>query len=109
MTQTERAGTARTSLLQRRENLTRSRATNEAAAAELGAQHRGDDLAEHHDLTNVLVRLSDFERTELHELDAALDRLSRGTWGRCEHCGEAIDERRLVALPQARRCSSCMS
>jgi|JI10StandDraft_1071094.scaffolds.fasta_scaffold24669_5 DnaK suppressor protein len=109
MTQTEQASEARTKLLLRRENITRSRANNEASALELGAERRGDDVAEHHDLTNALVRLSDFERAELHEVDAALDRLSRGTWGRCEHCGEAIEARRLTALPQARRCSNCMS
>lgn len=109
MTQTEQASVARTKLLQRREHITRSCTTNDADALSLGAERRGDDVAEHHELANVLVRLSDFERTELHEVDAALDRLSRGTWGRCDHCGEAIDARRLTALPQARTCSNCMS
>lgn len=109
MTQTEQASVARTKLLQRREDITRSRTNNEASALELGAERRGDDLAEHHEIANVLVRLSDFERLELHEVDAALDRLSRGTWGRCAHCGETIDARRLGALPHARTCSNCMS
>lgn len=109
MTQTEQASVARTKLLQRRENITRSRTTNDADALSLGAERRGDDAAEHHEIANVLVRLSDFERVELHEVDAALDRLSRGTWGRCDHCGEAIDARRLTVLPQARTCSNCMS
>jgi DnaK suppressor protein len=37
-------------------------------------------------------------------IDAALDRLAAGCYGRCEVCGGPIGEARLRALPQATRC-----
>jgi DnaK suppressor protein len=50
-------------------------------------------------------------RAEAHliEVDAALDRLCDNRYGRCEICGQAIGEQRLVALPAARRCLRCAS
>jgi RNA polymerase-binding transcription factor DksA len=44
------------------------------------------------------------ERT-LDEVDRALERLDNGTYGRCEVCGETIDEARLEADPTARTCT----
>jgi RNA polymerase-binding transcription factor DksA len=41
---------------------------------------------------------------ELIELDAALQRVEDGTYGRCEGCGEPIMDQRLEALPAARYC-----
>lgn len=43
----------------------------------------------------------------LSEVEAALRRMDRGTYGVCEHCGEEIPEARLRALPWARFCISC--
>ena len=41
---------------------------------------------------------------ELADVERALQRLDEGTYGRCEACGEPIDEERLEALPAARFC-----
>jgi len=41
------------------------------------------------------------------EAVAALDRMDRGTYGRCENCGKAIPAARLDALPYARHCVPC--
>src|SRR3954447_13780351 len=41
---------------------------------------------------------------ELAQIAAALRRVEAGTYGQCEDCGEAIDERRLHALPATRFC-----
>jgi RNA polymerase-binding transcription factor DksA len=43
----------------------------------------------------------------LDEVELALARLDDGTYGRCEECGEAIDDGRLVALPIIRTCGNC--
>jgi len=51
--------------------------------------------------------LSGSELRELREVDAALQRLKNGTYGRCERCGVAIGRRRLRAIPEARICSHC--
>jgi DnaK suppressor protein len=43
----------------------------------------------------------------LHEIDAAIDRIDKGTYGRCESCGAPIPEDRLDARPVARLCLTC--
>ncbi len=43
----------------------------------------------------------------LREVDAALERVDAGTWGRCERCGATIAPARLEARPTARTCVSC--
>jgi RNA polymerase-binding protein DksA len=47
------------------------------------------------------------ENTEIHRIEAALKRISEGTYGTCAKCGEPIDPRRLKALPIAATCISC--
>jgi RNA polymerase-binding transcription factor DksA len=41
---------------------------------------------------------------ELTDVDRALERLSAGTYGRCEACGGAIGDERLEVVPAARFC-----
>src|SRR5438093_2722703 len=41
---------------------------------------------------------------ELVELDAALQRVEDGGYGRCEGCGQPISDARLEAAPAARYC-----
>lgn len=43
----------------------------------------------------------------LTRVEAALDRIGSGDYGRCEVCGEAIPAARLEALPTARTCVPC--
>jgi DnaK suppressor protein len=40
----------------------------------------------------------------LEEIDAALDRIENGTYGRCALCGREIDDERLDAIPWATHC-----
>jgi len=47
------------------------------------------------------------ETTEIHQIEAALKRISKGTYGTCAKCGEPIDPRRLKALPTAATCIPC--
>jgi DnaK suppressor protein len=46
---------------------------------------------------------------ELQQVLAALQRLHDGSFGDCLHCGNAIDLRRLTALPATALCASCQS
>lgn len=46
---------------------------------------------------------------ELSQVVAALRRMEDGTYGSCEDCGEAIDERRLRALPATPFCTACQT
>lgn len=43
----------------------------------------------------------------LNDVEQSLSRLDAGTYGRCEECGEPIDEARLAELPTARTCGTC--
>jgi DnaK suppressor protein len=45
--------------------------------------------------------------TELQDIDAALQRVSAGTYGRCSACGTDIPAARLAAYPTAKRCLPC--
>ena len=46
-------------------------------------------------------------RDDLAEVEHALDKFEKGTYGLCESCGQFIDPARLEALPQASLCLSC--
>jgi RNA polymerase-binding transcription factor len=43
----------------------------------------------------------------LSEVEHALDKLNKGTYGLCDVCGQPISPDRLDALPQANLCISC--
>ena len=43
----------------------------------------------------------------LLEIEAALDRVESGTYGRCASCGEQIPSARLEAMPAATVCVTC--
>ncbi|MCU1493482.1 MAG: DnaK suppressor protein [Acidimicrobiaceae bacterium] len=45
----------------------------------------------------------------VEEIDDALQKIERGTYGVCESCGELIPAARLEALPYARLCIACKS
>jgi DnaK suppressor protein len=47
------------------------------------------------------------EQHALTETRAALDRIERGTFGKCEACGHVIRKARLDAVPYARHCVAC--
>ena len=46
---------------------------------------------------------------ELQAIDAALDRISAGTFGACAKCGEPISPARLAAVPHAALCEECIA
>ncbi len=43
----------------------------------------------------------------LSEVESALERISKGTYGVCESCGKMIDSDRLSAIPTAKLCIEC--
>ena len=46
-------------------------------------------------------------RDQHAEIAAALARIESKTYGRCERCGQQIDQERLEAIPTSRLCVSC--
>jgi RNA polymerase-binding transcription factor len=66
-----------------------------------------EERAQEDRLRRLLSRLDVRARMEVEEIDAALDRIADGTFGRCSRCGEGIPLPRLRALPTARHCVAC--
>jgi RNA polymerase-binding transcription factor DksA len=51
--------------------------------------------------------LIDQAKQRLTEIEAARARVGAGTYGRCEVCGEPLQDQRLEARPVARTCVEC--
>lgn len=43
----------------------------------------------------------------LRDIDKALERMEKGTYGICKYCDKPIDEKRLLARPTSSACVSC--
>ena len=57
----------------------------------------------------ILFELSDNERKILRDIEAALRKMEKGTYGLCEHCKNIIEKKRIKALPSARYCMACQN
>ena len=58
---------------------------------------------------DLVFELSGNERHILEEVEAALRRVEKGTYGLCEANGEKITSARLKAMPYARYCIKCQA
>ncbi len=80
--------------------------TDDAIAAVAPVRDVGDEsIAEVAASTNLTML--DREMSELRSIEAALERMREGTYGRCEDCGGEIERERLEAYPTATRCTEC--
>ncbi len=94
--------------------LTAEQAELHAQLTELGFGDRGDTGLNYDsnfaDSSQVTAERAEAERlaTELREaldeVDAALERVSAGSYGLCQACGKPIGGARLEAMPAARFC-----
>lgn len=57
----------------------------------------------------VAVRRAASLLMTIDEIDAALDRIAEGTYGRCQHCGVEIPAERLEFRPFASGCVACQT
>ena len=76
-----------------------------ATSGELSSfdQHPGDSGTETFEMAKNVSLLEQVE-DELREVDTAVGRLDRGTYGRCQACGRPIGDERLEAMPATRFC-----
>jgi DnaK suppressor protein len=56
---------------------------------------------------NFTLRLREREQKLLKKIDEALDRITNGTFGICENCGEEISYKRIKARPVTTYCIEC--
>lgn len=57
----------------------------------------------------VMLNLSEQERSQLGRVEEALQKLTNGRYGECEECGESIPVKRLKIVPFAKFCVTCKS
>jgi len=87
--------------------LTELRQANVVERDNLGyGNHMADDATEAFEQAKDLALRQNLERL-LEQVEGALARFVRGTYGLCEQCGKEIDPARLKALPYAILCLSC--
>lgn len=67
-------------------------------------QHPADAATDEQQREIDLSMIEQIE-SELLDVEAALRKLEEGSYGKCEACGEDIDEQRLEALPATRFCT----
>jgi RNA polymerase-binding transcription factor DksA len=79
-------------------------ANDEGQADDYGSGHHyGDDATELF-LRERNLAVSGDLRTELDDVERALERIEAGTYGKCAECGEPINPERLEARPAAIYC-----
>ena len=89
-------------------------AQREQLVSNIGELH-ADDLAETQDDNfadggqvaaeqDEIMALATDLRSQLDDVQLALDKLDAGTYGRCEVCDEPIGDERLAVMPAARYC-----
>ena len=92
--------------VQLRDSVARTEEDGRAAQTSDSAQ----DIADHASSSyqkEFLFAQSNNERRLLQMVERALFRISEGTYGECEQCGNEINDRRLEAVPWARHCIAC--
>ena len=104
-----KAKSYRDRLLARREGLVGQVQAAEAYSRERDAEATQDpaDMAANAYTKELLMSMSTNDRQLLESIDAALGRIEGGEYGHCDNCGEAIQEKRLEALPWAQHCVTC--
>lgn len=70
----------------------------DADVEERASEREGDE---------VLEGLGNAGLQEIRMIEAALGRVTDGTFGQCMACGEPISVERLKAVPHAARCQDC--
>ena len=96
-------------LLRRRAELLREVSESYATCRELGQDGVADisDMSANAYSRDVLFNLSEAQRQQIRDIDAALERIDNGQYGICVNCGEEIAQRRLEVRPFSRYCIDC--
>lgn len=64
------------------------------------------DIREQEDHDTIEAQVKEHEE-ELQDLEAAILRVKKGTYGRCIKCGKPIPPARLKLVPEAETCNTC--
>jgi RNA polymerase-binding protein DksA len=79
----------------------------EASGGLSNAPIHSADMGTHEYEEEMALRLMDNAEQILAEVNAALERTEKGTFGECEDCHKKISAKRLKSVPYARYCVAC--
>ncbi len=98
-------------LLAKKEEILKSIKDTKEEGRDYTTNEVGDsvDIASNSYEREVLFELTDNERKQLSEIDAALQRIEDKTFGECADCSGKISQERLEAIPTATLCITCKS
>jgi len=96
-------------LIGRRDALRRALAGDMSMLRTQNEESVGDeiDAAIATEQAELRSQMASFESRELAQIEAALDKIKQGRYGRCESCEKPIAPMRLKALPYATECINC--
>jgi RNA polymerase-binding transcription factor DksA len=66
-----------------------------------------EDAASNRSNAQVMATLAETEMMQIVRLQAAMDRIKAGTYGRCVGCGKSVERKRLKLMPETERCARC--
>jgi len=71
-----------------------------------GSQRLEDEADEVEEYVTLLPIEHSLE-TRLKDIDSALEKIKKGTYGKCGKCGKKISQQRLKVYPSAEFCKKC--
>ena len=66
-----------------------------------------EDAADEVTEYSTLLPIEQNLELRLRDIDIALSKIEKGSYGECENCKKEIENERLEAYPEARTCSKC--
>jgi len=66
-----------------------------------------DENAEEIEQYATLLSVEHTLEVRLKDIEDALEKIKKNTYGRCEKCQKEIEEKRLKVVPEARLCLKC--
>ncbi len=66
-------------------------------------EEKADEVEEYDNLLSLEHSLE----LKLKNVNAALEKIAAGTYGKCEKCGKEIEANRLQVAPEAKWCMNC--
>ncbi len=72
----------------------------------MSRSHQDENAEEIEEYENLLPIEHSLE-LRLKDIEGALEKIRKGSYGRCENCQKEIEIKRLEAIPEARFCLKC--
>ena len=96
-------------LEEQRQDILESIEAKENLDFESGSGGDEADIASRNLNNEMLYELSSNDRIRVRDIEAALTKIKKGTYGICEHCKKPIERKRLKFMPYVRYCMACQN